>query len=149
MNTNSYLRDAYDVKARELATDFFDVKNDGYEWGIRQCAARLRAEDLLRDIQSDAVMGSPTFIKIAAYFAPGGAGVGKMASSSTYRFPWKVYVTKLRPPPFDMTIVEIADADGRTVLPWGAFNHIETLAGRKRLAKMIVDGINKAKEITP
>ena len=67
----------------------------------------------------------------------------------TYPRPWNVYVGKLRPKPLDKSIVEVIDRDGNWVLPWQAFDHLDSLAAKKRLAKIIVAGVNGTPEEMP
>lgn len=59
-----------------------------------------------------------------------------------YRLPWKVWSGHLRPNPFNKTIVEVLDADNNVILPWGAFDHLDSIAAKKRLARVIVEGVN-------
>jgi hypothetical protein len=55
--------------------------------------------------------------------------------------PWSVYKGRLRPE-FPSRIVEVHDARGRAVLPWGAFDHLMTFREKVRLAETIVKAVN-------
>lgn len=61
--------------------------------------------------------------------------------------PWRVYRGVLRPT-YPTKIVEIHDARGDVILPWGAFDHIASQSKRFALAKFIVEAVNAAQKQT-
>lgn len=58
--------------------------------------------------------------------------------------PWSVYTDKLRPS-FALKIIEIHDAHGNCVMPWGGFDCMECSYTQKlKLARRIVKAVNAA-----
>lgn len=57
--------------------------------------------------------------------------------------PWRVYDAKLRPKPFDLRVIEIHDANGKVVIPWGGFDALSASHTAKlKLARQIVRAVN-------
>ena len=58
--------------------------------------------------------------------------------------PWKVVSGPLRPPPYNVKVIEIRAADGEVVIPWGGFDQMKVSDAKKmKLARLIVRAVNK------
>lgn len=58
--------------------------------------------------------------------------------------PWKLELCHFRMEN-SQTLVEVHDADGKVVLPWTAFDHLDTFYKKRMLAARIVNAINAQK----
>jgi hypothetical protein len=57
--------------------------------------------------------------------------------------PWHVLNMVLRPKPFDTHIIEIHDADGEIVIPWGGFDQMRgSHTAKLKLARRICRAVN-------